>query len=102
MGHSVHIFDAHKLLAHTTPYTWSEILDVLTNSLKSRWRQLMLERITFNSLALVNIPAVSMPIARSLKTQDICDIVLCDKTAHLRVAFYRPQRKVHRSNDHAV
>ncbi len=33
-------------------------------------------------------PAVRMPIARSLKTCDICGIVLCDKTAHFRVAFY--------------
>ncbi len=32
------------------------------------------EKLTFNSqaTALVNIPAVSMPIARSLKTCDIC------------------------------
>ena len=37
--------------------------------------------------ALVAIPTVSMPIARSLKTRDICGIVLCDKTAHFRVAF---------------
>ncbi len=29
-----------------------------------------------------------MPIARSLKTCVICGIVLCDKTAHFRVAFY--------------
>ncbi len=29
-----------------------------------------------------------MPIARSLKTCDICGIVLCDKMAHFRVAFY--------------
>jgi hypothetical protein len=29
----------------------------------------------------VDIPAVSMPIARSLKTWDICGTVLCDKTA---------------------
>ncbi len=38
--------------------------------------------------ALVDIPAVSIPIARSLKTCDICVIVLCDKTAHFRVALY--------------
>jgi hypothetical protein len=33
---------------------------------------------------------------------DICGIVLCDKTAHLRVAEYCPQHKVHLCNDHAV
>jgi hypothetical protein len=50
----------------------------------------------------VDIPAVSMPIALSLKTWDICGIVLCDKTAHLRVAFYCPQHKVHLCNDHVM
>ncbi len=77
-------------------YTWSAVvrtisrLDVLPNSLKRLWRWLMIEKCTFNSqaTALVNIPAVSMPIARSLKTCDICDIVLCDKTAHFRGTFY--------------
>ena len=79
-------------------------LDVLPNDLKWHWRRLMVEKLTFNSLAtaLVDIPAVSMPIARSLKTWDICGIVLCDKTAHFRVAFYCPQHKVHLCNDHAV
>ena len=41
-----------------------------------------------------------MPIARSLKTRDICGILLCDKTT--RVNFYCPQHKVHPCNDHAV
>ena len=63
----------------------------------------MVEKLTFNEhSALVDIPAVSVPIARSLKTQYICGIVLCDKTAHFRVAFYCPQHKVHLYNDHAV
>ncbi len=65
-------------------------LDVLPNSLKRLWRWLMVEKWLFNSwaTALVDIPAVSMPITRSLKTCNICSIVLCDKTAHSRVAFY--------------
>ncbi len=42
--------------------------------------------IQFTATALVDIPAVSMPIARSLKICDICGIVLCDKTSHFRVA----------------
>ncbi len=65
-------------------------LDVLPNSLKHLWRWLMVEKWLFNSwaTALVDIPAVSMPITRSLKTCNICSIVLCDKTAHSRVAFY--------------
>ncbi len=79
-------------------------LDVLPNSLKCLWRQLMVEKWTFNSwaTALVDIPAVSMPIARSLKTCDICGIVLCDKTAHFIVAFYCGQPKAHLCNNHAV
>ena len=62
------------------------------------------EKCTLNSLAtaLVDIPAVSMPIAHSLTTWDICGIVLCGKTAHFRVAFSCPQHKVHLCNDHAV
>ncbi len=62
--------------------------------------------ITFNSraTALVDIPAVSMPIACSLKTCDVCGIVLCDKThfAHFRVSFYCGQPKAHLCNNHAV
>ncbi len=79
-------------------------LDVLPNSLKCLWRWLMVEKWTFNSrtTALADIPAVSMPIARSLKTCDICDIVLCDKTSHFRVAFYCGQPKALLCNNHAI
>ena len=61
----------------------------------------MVEKLTFNYLAsaLLDIPAVRMPIAHSLKTSGI---VLCDKTEHFRVAFYCPQHKVQLCNDHAV
>ncbi len=64
----------------------------------------MVEKLTFNSraTALVDIPAVSMPIAHSLKIFDICGIVLCDKTTHFRVAFYCGQPKAHLCNNHAV
>ena len=54
------------------------------------------------STALVDIPAVSMPSACSLKTCNICGIVLCDKTAHFRVAFYCDQLNTHLYNNHAV
>ncbi len=62
----------------------------------------MVEKLTFNSraTALVDIPAVSMSIARSLKTCYICGIVLCDKTAHFRVTFYCGQPKAHMPNQH--
>ncbi len=64
----------------------------------------MVEKLKLNSwaTALVDIPAVSMPIACSLKTCDICGIVLCDKTAHFRMAFYCAQPKAHLCNNHAV
>ncbi len=70
-------------------------LDLLPNSLKRLCRQLMIEKLTFNSraTALVDIPAVHMSITRSLKICDICGIVLCGKTAHFRVAFYCGQPK---------
>jgi hypothetical protein len=77
-------------------------LGVLPNSQKQSWRWLMVEKWTLNNLAtaLMDIPAVSMPIARPLKTWDIRGIVLCDKTSHCRVAFYCPQHNL--CNDHAV
>jgi hypothetical protein len=64
----------------------------------------MVEKLTFSSrgTALEDVPAVRMPIAHSLNTLDICGIVLCDTTAHFRVAFDCPQHKVHLCNDHAV
>jgi hypothetical protein len=49
----------------------------------------MVEKLTFNSLAtaLVDIPAISMPIAHAFKTSDICGIVLCDKLHILEWPF---------------
>ncbi len=38
----------------------------------------------------------------TFKTCDICGTVLCDKTAHFRVAFYCGQPKAHQCNNHAV
>lgn len=37
--------------------------------------------------AQVDSAAASMPIAYSLQTCNTCGIVLCDNTAHFRVAF---------------
>ncbi len=64
----------------------------------------MVEKGTISSraTALVDIPAVSIPIVHSLKTCDICGIVLCEKTAHFRVAFYCGQPKASLCNNHTV
>ena len=64
------------------------LLDVLPDSQKRLWRQLIVEKLTLVSqvTALVNIPAVSMPIAHC----NIYGIVLCDKSVHFRVALGTP------------
>ena len=55
----------------------------------------MVDKLTFNYLAtaLVDIPAVSIPIVRSLKSLEICGIVLCDKTAHFSGLFIVPSTR---------
>jgi hypothetical protein len=82
---------------------WGQ-LDILPNSLKRCWRWLMVEKLTSNDLstALVDIPAISIPMVRSFKTWDICSIVLCDTSTHFRVAFYCTQHKVQLCIYHAV
>ena len=69
------------------------------DSLKRRWRRLMVEKLTYNYLptALVDIPAACQLHAPS----KICGIVLCDRNAHFRVAFCCAPHKVHLCNDHA-
>ncbi len=64
-------------------------LDVLPNSLKRLWRWLMLENEDINSraTALVGHSAVNHANCTLPQTCDICCIMLCDKTAHFRVAF---------------
>ncbi len=94
-------------------YTWSEVVrpvaakfseTLLVNAVYHKPFGLMVEKLTFKSwaTALVDIPVVSMPITRSLKTCDTCGIVPCDKTAHFRVAFYCGQPKIHLCNNHSV
>jgi hypothetical protein len=66
-------------------------LDVLLNSLKWRWRRLMVEKWTFNDLAtaLVDIPAVSVPIARSLNLKLLwCCVAHFSGLLSLLLLFY--------------
>lgn len=51
--------------------------------------------------APVAVPAVSMPMADSLKTCTICATVFCDRTARFRMIFYCDRHKTHLCNDHA-
>jgi hypothetical protein len=84
-------------------WLWGQLY-VLPNSLKRHWRWLMVEKLTLNDLAtaLVDIPAACMQIACSLKTKDICGIVLWNKTTHFKVSFNCLQHKVHLCNNDAV
>ncbi len=90
-------------------YTWSAVVRPV--GCTAKFSEVPLEmaygreiNIQFTATALVDISAVSMPIACSLKTCDICGIMLCDKTykAHFRVAFYCGQPKAHLCNNQAV
>ncbi len=68
-------------------YTWSAVVRPVgcTAKFSERlWRRLMVEKWTFNSQATA---LVDIPIARSLKTCDICGIVLCDKLHILEWPF---------------
>ncbi len=79
-------------------YTWSAVLRPV--GCTAKFSETPLE--TAYGREMVDILAFSMPIARSLKTCDICGIVLCNKTAHFRAVFYCGQPKAHLCNNHAV
>ncbi len=84
-------------------YTWSAVVragwlycQIFENPLETAYGREI--NINSRATALVDIPAVSMPIPHSLKTCDICGIVLCDK----KVAFLCGQPKTHLCNNLAV
>ena len=81
-------------------YTWSVVVRTVGRTAKFSKMKLEVAYGREINIKLSNSSGVSMPIARSLNL--IRGIVLCDKTAQFRVAFYGPQHKVHLCNDHAV
>lgn len=68
--------EAHKSV--NSSLKWFGRLNVLPNSLRHLWTWLIVRAFTSLATALVDIPAVSMPIACFLKTCDICGILLPD------------------------
>ena len=65
----------------------------------------MVEKFIFNSLPtlLLDIPAVSMPIATLPQNlRHLWPLCCVTKRPHFRMAFYCPQHKVHLRNDRAV
>lgn len=71
-------------------YVWSTVVCLVGRTGKSSemiLRQLMVEKFNSWATALVDLPAVSMPIAGSCITCNMYALVLCDETAHSTVVF---------------
>ena len=85
--------DISKPLAHTTPYTWSAVVRPVRRTAKFSKMTLEAAYGREINIKFSDIPTDSMQIARSFIIRDICGIVLCDKTAHFRVAFIVPSTR---------
>ncbi len=68
----------------------------------SNWNMLSHTPIQSIILTRVKTLKLSMLTARCLKTCDMCGIVLGNKTAHFRVAFYCDQPKAHLCTNHTI
>ena len=94
---TVHNADIRKLLAHTMPYMWSAV--VRPDRLTAKFSKTILDA-AYGREKHSTLWWKSLQSACQLHSP--CGIVLCDKTADFRVAFYCHQYKVHLCNDHAV
>jgi hypothetical protein len=72
----------------TRHHTLGLMLDVLPNSLKRRWRQFMLE--ISSTIQLSGNSSEGHFCSQQLPSKYKTSVVLFDKTAHFRVAFYCP------------
>ena len=78
---------------------WRSLAGVVVKPVGTHLETAYGREINFNSwTALVDIPEVSLPIACSLKTCDICG----DKIPHFRVAFYWDQPDHDLCDHHAI
>ena len=104
MGHSVHNVDIIKPLAHTIPYMSAVLRPVerIAKFCKTTLEAAYGREINITFSGNSSSRHFCSQHANCTLPWDIYGIVLFDKTAHFRVAFYCSLHKVHLCNDHDV